>query len=172
MLKWFCLSELGWSSQVTMASQLSLDAWFGARDWALEHPAAGGAEGWISRQDYEEKGGEYLSEHCASNAFIPMRITKPVPSRPAEPSLASQTPTGAAAGVAAVTLAPAPPSSVVSTDITMVASWRELFDPSPWRDWCLLKSRRHFRLKRGVFRCKPVARSLRLKTLFFWFRGA
>ncbi|KAM3838492.1 actin-related protein 5 [Diretmus argenteus] len=75
--------------QVTMASHLSLDAWYGARAWALEHlPGGGGGEpeGWISRQDYEEKGGEYLSEHCASNVFVPMKIVKPAPSRPAEPA--------------------------------------------------------------------------------------
>ncbi|XP_017273108.1 actin-related protein 5 [Kryptolebias marmoratus] len=101
--------------KVTMATQPALDAWYGARDWALEHPAAGGAEGWISRQDYEEKGGEYLSEHCASNAFVPMKIVKPVPARPAEPSVALQTPAGAAAAIA-------PASSIVSTDVTVVAS--------------------------------------------------
>lgn len=59
-----------------MASQLSLDAWFGAREWALRNVA--GSHGWISRQDYEEKGGEYLSEHCSSNIFIPMWISKPI----------------------------------------------------------------------------------------------
>ncbi|XP_036434541.1 actin-related protein 5 [Colossoma macropomum] len=61
--------------KVSLASQSALDAWFGAREWALRNPV--GSEGWISRQDYEEKGGEYLSEHCASNIFIPMRISKP-----------------------------------------------------------------------------------------------
>lgn len=101
-----------------MATRPALDAWYGARDWALEHPAAGGAEGWISKQDYEEKGGEYLREHCASNAFVPLKITKPVPARPTESSVTLQTPTGAAAAISA----PAPPSSVVSTDVTMVTS--------------------------------------------------
>ncbi|XP_034162223.2 actin-related protein 5 [Pangasianodon hypophthalmus] len=61
--------------KVTLASQPSLDAWFGAREWALRNAA--GSHGWISRQDYEEKGGEYLSEHCSSNIFIPMWISKP-----------------------------------------------------------------------------------------------
>ncbi|XP_066500287.1 actin-related protein 5 [Hoplias malabaricus] len=61
--------------KVTLASQPALDAWFGAREWALRNPV--GSEGWISKQDYEEKGGEYLSEHCASNIYIPMRISKP-----------------------------------------------------------------------------------------------
>ncbi|KAK6303666.1 hypothetical protein J4Q44_G00261200 [Coregonus suidteri] len=41
--------------QVTMASWPAVNSWYGARDWALEHIPGG--EGWISRQDYEEKGG-------------------------------------------------------------------------------------------------------------------
>ncbi|XP_072538199.1 actin-related protein 5 isoform X2 [Salminus brasiliensis] len=72
--------------KVSHASQPALDAWFGAREWALRNPV--GSEGWISRQDYEEKGGEYLSEHCASNIFIPMRISKPT-QRSNEVSLAT-----------------------------------------------------------------------------------
>lgn len=99
-----------------MASQPALDAWCGARDWALEHLPGGdgeAGEGWISRQDYEEKGGEYLSEHCASNVYIPMKIAKPVPARPAEPSA---TLTGASAAVTMVTSAPAP------ADVSMVTS--------------------------------------------------
>lgn len=76
------------------------------------------AEGWISRQDYEEKGGEYLSEHCASNLFIPMKITKPVPARPTEPPVTTLTSTGASA--AATTVAPAltPPCSTVAAEVT------------------------------------------------------
>ncbi|XP_051519756.1 actin-related protein 5 [Myxocyprinus asiaticus] len=58
--------------QVSLASRPTLDAWFGAHEWALRTPA--GAQGWISRQDYEEKGGEYLSEHCASNTYISMKL--------------------------------------------------------------------------------------------------
>ncbi|KAL2101971.1 hypothetical protein ACEWY4_003732 [Coilia grayii] len=61
--------------KVRLASRPAVDAWYGAREWTLQHPP--GAEGWISRQDYEEKGGEYLSEHCASNIFIPMTISRP-----------------------------------------------------------------------------------------------
>ncbi|KAL7884435.1 hypothetical protein AOLI_G00072050 [Acnodon oligacanthus] len=72
--------------KVSLASQPALDAWFGARDWALRNPV--GSEGWISRQDYEEKGGEYLTEHWASNIFIPMRISKPT-QRANEVSLSS-----------------------------------------------------------------------------------
>ncbi|XP_074537703.1 actin-related protein 5 isoform X2 [Halichoeres trimaculatus] len=102
--------------KVTMASRPSLDAWYGARDWALQHlPVEGGVstEGWISRQDYEEKGGEYLSEHCASNVFIPIKLAKPAPPRPTEPSGASLTSTAACATTTTVTSDPTPPSCSV-----------------------------------------------------------
>lgn len=108
-----------------MASRPGLDAWYGARDWALEHPPSGGvgaAEGWISRQDYEEKGGEYLSEHCASNVFIPMKIAKPVPARPTEPSVTTLTSTGASVAVTTVTSALTPSCSTVAADIAMATS--------------------------------------------------
>ncbi|TKS77330.1 Actin-related protein 5 [Collichthys lucidus] len=111
--------------KVTMASRPAVDAWYGARDWALEHlPAAGGgaAEGWISRQDYEEKGGEYLSEHCASNVFIPMKIVKPAPARPAEACVTTLTPTGASATVTAVTSALTPSCLTDAADVSMVTS--------------------------------------------------
>eukprot|EP00066_Takifugu_rubripes_P009444 XP_003976394.1 PREDICTED: actin-related protein 5 [Takifugu rubripes] len=93
--------------KVTLASRPALDAWFGARDWALETlpPREGAAaQGWISRQEYEEKGGEYLSEHRASNTFIPIKITKPAPARPTEPC------------------APTLPSAVASAPATMVTA--------------------------------------------------
>lgn len=91
----------------------------------MEHPLSGeggAAEGWISRQEYEEKGGEYLSEHCASNVFIPMKIAKPVPTRPTEPSVPTLTSTGASAAVTTVTSALAPSSSPAATDVSMVTS--------------------------------------------------
>uniref|UniRef100_A0A3P9HKS4 Actin-related protein 5 n=1 Tax=Oryzias latipes TaxID=8090 RepID=A0A3P9HKS4_ORYLA len=108
--------------KVTMASRPALDAWYGARDWALEHPPGEALEGWISRQDYEEKGGEYLSEHCASNIFIPMKIAKPVPARSAEPSVTAQTSTGDSAAITTVTSSLDPSSASLSADVTMVTS--------------------------------------------------
>ena len=108
-----------------MASRPALDAWYGARDWALEHlPTGGGGavEGWISRQDYEEKGGEYLSEHCASNIFVPMKLAKPVPARPTEPSVTTPTPTGASAAVTTVTSTLTPSCSAAAADVSMVTS--------------------------------------------------
>lgn len=110
-----------------MASRPALDAWYGARDWAMQHPPSEGeggaaAEGWISRQEYEEKGGEYLSEHCASNVFVPMKITKPVPARPTEPSATTLTSTGASAAVTTVTSALSPSCSTVAANVTLVTS--------------------------------------------------
>ncbi|KAL4646320.1 actin-related protein 5 [Arapaima gigas] len=86
--------------KVEMASKPALDAWCGACEWALQN--APGGSGWISRQDYEEKGGEYLSEHCSSNVFLPMRIAKPPPKTseaaiaPAPVPTATDAPTAAA----------------------------------------------------------------------------
>lgn len=65
------------SFQVHLASSPILDAWHGARDWAVEHMTR--EEGWITRKDYEEKGGEYLKEHCASNVYVPIRLPKQAP---------------------------------------------------------------------------------------------
>ncbi|XP_050975850.1 actin-related protein 5 isoform X2 [Labeo rohita] len=61
--------------KVSLAQRPALDAWYGACEWALTNSAE--AQGWISRHDYEENGGEYLKEHCASNIFIPMKLNKP-----------------------------------------------------------------------------------------------
>ncbi|RXN14057.1 actin-related 5 [Labeo rohita] len=62
-------------AEVSLAQRPALDAWYGACEWALTNSAE--AQGWISRHDYEENGGEYLKEHCASNIFIPMKLNKP-----------------------------------------------------------------------------------------------
>lgn len=113
---------------MTLASRPALDAWYGAQDWALEHlPMGSGAaaEGWISRQDYEEKGGEYLSEHSASNIFIPMKLSKPAPSRPTEPSVTTATTTVASAGVMTLTTAPTVsslPAAVAAADVSTVTA--------------------------------------------------
>lgn len=62
------------SFQVQLASNPVLDAWYGARDWALDH--LDDVEAWVTRKDYEEKGGEYFKEHCASNIYVPIRLPK------------------------------------------------------------------------------------------------
>lgn len=45
-----------------------LDAWHGARKLAVSPNLA---EHSMTLADYEEKGSEYLKEHCASNRYIP-----------------------------------------------------------------------------------------------------
>lgn len=106
-----------------MASQPALDAWYGARNWALEHlpgGCGGVSEGWISRQDYEEKGGAYLSEHCASNVLIPMKIASQVPARPADPATL---PTSVASTpLTTVTSALIPSPTTVTADAALVTS--------------------------------------------------
>lgn len=81
----FCFPSI----QVGLASSPILDAWYGARDWAVEYMNR--EEGWISRKDYEEKGGEYLKEHCASNVYVPIRLPKQAPRAAEAPGRASGT---------------------------------------------------------------------------------
>ena len=50
-----------------MASNLALDAWKGAKDFASDEALSDAA--FISRQDYEEKGVGFLAEHQCSNKF-------------------------------------------------------------------------------------------------------
>lgn len=50
------------------ASDPILDAWHGARKWSLLPDLAQRS---IPLSDYEEKGGDYLREHCSSNRYIP-----------------------------------------------------------------------------------------------------
>lgn len=115
-----------------MASRPAVDAWYGARDWALEQLPSGeaGTEGWISRQDYEEKGGEYLSEHGASNMFVSMKIAKPAPPipRPAEPTVSAalgETLTTSVPAAVTPGVPPLPSASVpatVAVDVQMAMS--------------------------------------------------
>ncbi|XP_036273652.1 actin-related protein 5 isoform X3 [Pipistrellus kuhlii] len=62
------------SFQVQLASNPVLDAWYGARDWALDHLDDDAV--WITRKEYEEKGGEYFKEHSASNIYVPIHLPK------------------------------------------------------------------------------------------------
>lgn len=56
---------------VQMASDPILDSWMGARDFARD-PAF--EDLCISRQEYLEKGGEYITEHKSSNMFSPSPV--------------------------------------------------------------------------------------------------
>ncbi|EPQ16267.1 Actin-related protein 5 [Myotis brandtii] len=62
------------SFQVQLASNPLLDAWYGPRDWALDQ--LGDDAVWITRKEYEEKGGEYFKEHSASNIYVPIHLPK------------------------------------------------------------------------------------------------
>ncbi|XP_002710815.2 actin-related protein 5 [Oryctolagus cuniculus] len=85
------------SFQVHLALNPVLDAWYGARDWALDH--LNDDEAWITRKDYEEKGGEFLREHCASNVYVPIRLPKQASrSSEAQASIKGPGPGGSGAG--------------------------------------------------------------------------
>lgn len=68
------------SFQVNTAKHMSLDGWYGARDFALNGNLS---EYLVSRKDYDEKGGEYFKEHSASNTYTrspdPLPIATPPP---------------------------------------------------------------------------------------------
>lgn len=53
--------------KVIVADNPSLDAWYGARDFAA---ASDFENRCISKEDYYEMGGEYLKEHHASNKYF------------------------------------------------------------------------------------------------------
>lgn len=58
--------------EVKFAKDSSLDAWNGARKFAT---TAGKLQSHqITREDYNEKGGEYIKEYFASNVFFPTPI--------------------------------------------------------------------------------------------------
>ncbi|XP_028041509.1 actin-related protein 5 isoform X1 [Bombyx mandarina] len=53
--------------KVVMAKNPSLDAWYGARDFASSNAFENFC---ITKEDYLEMGGEYLKEHYASNPYF------------------------------------------------------------------------------------------------------
>ncbi|KAG8452370.1 hypothetical protein GDO86_004247, partial [Hymenochirus boettgeri] len=69
------MRPFGSTFQVSLASNPVLDAWHGASSWGLQNAEC--EEGWVSRKDYEEMGGEYLKEHVASNCFADIHLPKP-----------------------------------------------------------------------------------------------
>ncbi|XP_018411677.1 PREDICTED: LOW QUALITY PROTEIN: actin-related protein 5 [Nanorana parkeri] len=75
------MRPFGSTFHVSMAANPVLDAWHGASDWALQNLEVD--EGWISRKEYEEMGGEYLKEHVASNSHTAIHLPKPPPPRTA-----------------------------------------------------------------------------------------
>nr|XP_018898626.1 PREDICTED: actin-related protein 5 [Bemisia tabaci] len=64
---------------ISEASNLMLDSWFGAKEMALSDDFAKLS---ISVNEYEEKGMEYFKEHFASNVFVPSPSAIPVEESP------------------------------------------------------------------------------------------
>ncbi|XP_033119970.1 actin-related protein 5-like [Anneissia japonica] len=58
------------SFKVYKAADPVLDAWLGAKKWASDPDRL--ISGSCLRAEYEEKGGDYLKEHIASNIFLPL----------------------------------------------------------------------------------------------------
>lgn len=59
-----------------LAKDPSLDAWNGARHFALNSSLL--KEFATTRKDYDEKGGEYLKEYFASNTYFPTPVGVPL----------------------------------------------------------------------------------------------
>ncbi|KAL9988638.1 hypothetical protein ACROYT_G003104 [Oculina patagonica] len=55
--------------KVYKAANPVLDAWNGARKWARSLNSLLAVS--VTREEYDEKGGEYLKEHFASNRYVP-----------------------------------------------------------------------------------------------------
>lgn len=68
------IRPFGSSFQINVAKNTSLDSWYGARDFGLSGNLP---EYLVTRKEYEEKGGEYLKEHTASNMYT--RSPDPLP---------------------------------------------------------------------------------------------
>nr|6FHS_J Chain J, Arp5 [Thermochaetoides thermophila DSM 1495]8AV6_J Chain J, DASH complex subunit DAD4 [Thermochaetoides thermophila]8OO7_J Chain J, Actin-related protein 5 [Thermochaetoides thermophila]8OOC_J Chain J, DASH complex subunit DAD4 [Thermochaetoides thermophila]8OOF_J Chain J, Actin-related protein 5 [Thermochaetoides thermophila]8OOK_J Chain J, Actin-related protein 5 [Thermochaetoides thermophila]8OOP_J Chain J, Actin-related protein 5 [Thermochaetoides thermophila]8OOR_J Chain J, len=60
------LLPVGAPLRVRRAQDAILDAWRGAAGWACTEEAKAA---WITREEYLEKGGEYIKEHDLGNAF-------------------------------------------------------------------------------------------------------
>lgn len=57
--------------QVHIAKQPDLDAWHGAQNWANTEECD---QYLVSRDEYNEFGGEYLKQHFASNSYFPTPV--------------------------------------------------------------------------------------------------
>ncbi|XP_043274906.1 actin-related protein 5 [Venturia canescens] len=68
------IRPFGTGYRVSIAKNSNLDAWYGARDFGLSGNLP---EYLVTRREYEEKGGEYLKEHTASNTYT--RSPDPLP---------------------------------------------------------------------------------------------
>jgi len=53
--------------RLVSAKEPLVDAWHGARQWCQQD---GFEQGFVSRSEYNERGGDYLKEHAASNVWL------------------------------------------------------------------------------------------------------
>ncbi|KAH0564365.1 actin-related protein 5 [Cotesia glomerata] len=65
--------------KISIAKNPSLDSWYGARDFGINDNLP---EFLVTRQEYDEKGGEYFKEHSASNIYTkspdPLPLVQPI----------------------------------------------------------------------------------------------
>ena len=61
---------------VYQAKNPVLDTWYGAKHWAQNQEQLEKYS--VSKKEYEEKGGEYLMEHCISNQYFPTPIVETI----------------------------------------------------------------------------------------------
>ena len=54
--------------KIIFAKNPTIDSWKGARKFALSSEFN---EQLVTRQEYDEKGGEYFKDHTASNLYFP-----------------------------------------------------------------------------------------------------
>ena len=62
-----CMRPAGSAFSVLGADDKLLDGWRGASVWGQEEA---NREFFVSRADYQERGGEFLKEHPASSPYI------------------------------------------------------------------------------------------------------
>lgn len=60
---------------VSLAEEPSLNAWFGAQKFCKSDSFN---EHLVTNADYQEKGGDYLKEHFASNQYVPLPAPLPI----------------------------------------------------------------------------------------------
>ena len=70
------MRPFGSTQNVVVASKPSTDGWTGASSWAAEYTGPKSA-GWLSKEEWEERGEGHLSEHPASNRYFPTPPPRP-----------------------------------------------------------------------------------------------
>ena len=64
------MRPFGSTQKVVLAVNPSTDGWSGASAWAATSSGPA-SPGWVSKQDWEERGEGHLAEHLASNKYFP-----------------------------------------------------------------------------------------------------